>query len=243
MEIPTYVINLAHDTERMSYIEEQLSKYAFIETIRVEGFLGSTLPDLACQLLTRNDWSQNFKGACGCFLSHIRIWELIARRGGWGLVIEDDAKIQNLENIRNLIIPEQTDIIFCNDRTAFPGKSGLRPILPAFEYAGRNNRGVGTDAYIITSDGANKCLKYLRKDGIFTHVDLRLMAYCLDTEEAELFSTISQTANNIYNLRRTYQPDHKLNGFSLSPPVSIHQVQFGSTRDDQDRTGLHANSD
>jgi hypothetical protein len=60
---------------------------------------------------------------------------------------------------------------------------------------------------------------------MFSHIDLRLMAYCLSTEFSMPEEYCTGTIRNILGLRQTYSKDHKLNAYSLFPFITRHKAE------------------
>jgi GR25 family glycosyltransferase involved in LPS biosynthesis len=241
--IPAYVISMPERHERFIEINEKLHNQLVDPIYRVNAFRGSALPDVATRMLTKNKWSINYKGALGCFMSHLMTWELLsASDHDYGFIFEDNAEIGNLAHLNEITFPADFDIIWCNERTCFPSDSvdEIRPINSIISFLTEVGRAPGTDGYILSKVGANKLIEWVAIDSLFTHVDLRLMAYSLTKEEARpLKQAISKISQNIGHLRDTYSADHKLIAFSLRDPIcsraSIPSVR--ATEDSVVRSG------
>jgi hypothetical protein len=76
----------------------------------------------------------------------------------------------------------------------------------------------------------------LHSDGYFSHVDLRLLAYCMDPEESRLFPASGPVAKEISNIARVIGHSERLVGYSTSPPLVIHK-DWPSRRVREDRIG------
>jgi GR25 family glycosyltransferase involved in LPS biosynthesis len=226
MSIHVYVVNLPQHEEQWTAVSEQLAQYDFLKPSRVTAIHGATLPDSACRILTRNKWSADHKGTLGCFLSHAKAWEIVARGNcPHGLVVEDDVTLGDMRSLSGLRIPEQSEVIFCNDRLAYPGADGLRPIAPAIPFAMEQKRALGSDGYLLSKVGAVHLLEWVEQDSYFAHIDMRLIAYSLTLEEAEEYASLGRLSANIAALRRTYPKDHYISAFSLYPPLVFHPNQ------------------
>jgi GR25 family glycosyltransferase involved in LPS biosynthesis len=228
MNIPVYVVNLPEHEEQWLAIAEQLDPYHFLTPTRITAVNGVTLPDAACRALTRNKWSVDHKGTLGCFLSHVKIWEIIASDSSpYALIVEDDVILNDMRSLLELEFPEQSELIFCNDRLAYPGVDGLRPIAPAIPFAMEQRRALGSDGYFLSKAGAIHLLELIEQDTLFAHVDMRLIAYSLTLEEAEKFASLGRLSANISALRHTYPIEHFVVAHSLHPPVVYHPNQPG----------------
>jgi exopolysaccharide biosynthesis predicted pyruvyltransferase EpsI len=137
----------------------------------------------------------NNKGALGCFLSHVRVWERIAQsEAAFSLVLEDDVLCHDLDRLNNLLLPNDADLVFVNDRTQpdLPAKEGggvnfvqFKDALPSLF---RRQRAIGTDGYLLTPGGARKLLQRVAKDLYFSHIDLRMGAYALRIGDLDAFA-------------------------------------------------------
>jgi GR25 family glycosyltransferase involved in LPS biosynthesis len=156
----------------------------------------------------------------------VKIWELVAQSDcPHGLVVEDDVKVGNMRALREWRIPERWDVIFCNDRLAYPGGDGLRPIAPAIPFVMEHRRAAGSDGYFLSKAGARQLLEFVEQDSFFAHVDMRLIAYSITLEEAEKHAGLGRWSANIAALRRTYPREHHVSAFSHYPPVVFHPEQ------------------
>jgi hypothetical protein len=227
------VVNLPGEEDKFLRLANSIdqSKYA---VHRIEALRGGLLPDPVCRLLTKNLWSVNNKGTLGCFISHAKAWELAAKTDGvFSVIVEDDIEIENIDALNSLVIPADLDIIFCNDRTCFPGENGLRPLDAVVPFIESHGRSVGGDGYILSPHGAKKILQYVEIDGLFSHVDLRLMAYALPFKAWDEFDGEIKRTAGIRGLKESYSLQHKLIGASLSPYI-CRNLYTPSRRDYED---------
>ena len=232
-----YIINLAHDTERIAKIRAALTAHDFVSEVRIDAVRGSRLPDVACQILTGKAESRQHKGTLGCSLSHAVAWEAIVHAGAeCSLILEDDAELNGIEHLRDFRLPDNVDLVFCNQRMSYE-KSGidLLPLLPAFEYITRNGTGVGADGYLLSGDGARKLLAFYARDGFYSHVDLRLAAYSLTVAEMETLPQRQYVIRDICTLRRICDASHRLIARVLGTPVTRHLKGGVSSRSAEDQ--------
>lgn len=85
-----YLINLAHETERLLHMTEKLGALS-LPFVRFDAVDGQNL-NSEQELYYRDPHRRQLgPGELGCLLSHIHIWRLIAAGGDdFGLVVEDD---------------------------------------------------------------------------------------------------------------------------------------------------------
>jgi GR25 family glycosyltransferase involved in LPS biosynthesis len=248
MPLPVCVINLPEDHERLSTIAAKVGQIPGLELVRIPAVRGSDLPDLVCHFLTGNAWSHHYKGTLGVFCSHVKCWEYISKSEfPYGLVLEDDAILDNLSLLEDFTFPSDIDIVFCNDRTAYapltrdegvvaPSSYGLLEIDPVLGFVAGHKHAVGGDGYLVSRKGAEKLLKFVSEDGLFTHVDLRLLAYCLNPGDAEELDLDAQS-RNVVVLRNSFDVAHKLGARVLVPSISFHSPASASRRELGDRLG------
>ena len=119
-----------------------------------------------------------------------------------------------MQSLLELKTPERWDVIFCNDRLAYPGGAGLRPIAPAIPFVMEHRRAAGSDGY-FSAKPAPDLLEFVEQDPFFAHVDRRLIAYSTTFEEAERYASLGRWSANIAALRRTYPGQHYVSAFSV----------------------------
>lgn len=222
MIVPVYVINLPEDVTQFAAIHAQVDVYPFLDLIRVEGVRGRYLPDIVARTLARNKWAVNHKGVLACFMAHARVWERIAKSdAAFGLVLEDDAQLRQLECLETLTLPIDADIVWCNERTTYPhvAEEGdgtrFRSFLPALDHVARNRSSVGAYGYLMSSGGARKLLSFIETDSFMSHVDLRLAAYANDPVHPH-------GDEGMISMRRHFAPEHRLIAYSLWPALAYH---------------------
>jgi GR25 family glycosyltransferase involved in LPS biosynthesis len=241
------VINLKGDVEKLLRIRHELEGHGHVSWTRIEAVYGSSLPDDVCIKLTRDPYSIIAKGAVGCFLSHVRAWELLANSGHkYALVIEDDANILDLSPVQPDFFPPDFDIIFSNDRTNYrddwitgENEISVMPIELSAARIERRQRAVGTDSYILSRLGAKKLLEALSQDLYFGHVDLRLFAYCTRLDKLELaIGAETKLYGAVKNIQSVCRKENYLNGYSLSKSITSHTPVRDTSRTREDRLGM-----
>jgi len=172
-EFDTYIINLKKNKDRLDAITSEynasdLSDVPFIRFDAVNGKEIDVRPYVSERVYNgikdiennngeRYHHSQITRGAVGCYLSHIHIYEKIkASKKPFALVIEDDAMINKeiyTNGIRNIhhLIPADWDIILL-------GKIDRDVINHTTYFEMREFW--GTHGYLINQSGVNKMLQY-----------------------------------------------------------------------------------
>ena len=233
-----YVINLDRDTGRMAKMRTALARYPFISAARIGGVRGSDLPDIASEILTTKAAMKDHKGTLGCSLSHVSAWEAVVRSGApCSLILEDDGELlDGIEKLQDLTLPTDIDLVYCNGRMVYQDSgTDLLPLVPAFEFMVRNGTAVGSDAYLLSAEGAAKLLKFFAQDGFYSHVDLRVAAYSLSMEEMETLPQRQYVIRDICTLRRIYDPLHHINTRILGTAITKHVKAAPSTRRAEDK--------
>lgn len=176
LDVPVYVVNLDHATDRLNRISGQLKRQGVPfrrwratpgDELEVERF-GKA--DLADGIFVRGfrKWSRN-EAACG--VSHIRLLQHIASSSKpWSLVLEDDAEIIGdiPKRASDLGLPEDADLVLVNERSKGDDLSqGPYQVLVG---------GAGTEGYMVSCAGAAKLLTvlYPLKDPL----DFQVFAHC-----------------------------------------------------------------
>jgi len=199
LQISLFLINLDDDDARLKTFEEALTDQSLFKVIRVPAVPGRYLPDAACaELSGSSNWARK-KGEIGCFLSHVKVWELIAASDiEFGVVLEDDVLPRALHRLAEIVPPTSFDLVFINDRTS-PGTRNdpldehleCLQISEALAVLNRSGKGPGSDGYVITRAGAQKLLSVTSQDLYFGNIDWRLIRYSVtaDLLENELAGT------------------------------------------------------
>lgn len=171
--IPIYIINLKNRPDRKRRILNELSKHNInhSNTTIIDAINGNDLNIswLMKKNIYRNDetiYRPMRRGEIGCYLSHIKCWDMIAESGhDYALVIEDDVVfVDNFKQKINNMLTELANYdwdVFCLGRNCktshgFDGfcKNGAK--INNFLYP--DVLGYATFAYIIRSDCIKKIL-------------------------------------------------------------------------------------
>jgi hypothetical protein len=229
MPIPTYVVNLPEDRDRLELVTSQLNPADFNVRER-SGFLGRTMPDIACLHLTRDPESVRNKGALGVMMSHLWIWERVAHlHDAYAFIIEDDVAFDRPERLITEDLPPDFDLVFCGDQTALnkisdgPGEAlGYMTAIQALSVIEQDNMSVGAYGYLLSPAGARRLLALFAADLYFGHVDIRMMAYCCDPDELDRLDYRGGVAQEVRAIGRLIGGGRRLAGYATKSPLVIH---------------------
>lgn len=169
-EFDCYIINLKKNTERLGVINELYNKsdLSSIPYIRIEAVNGKEI-DIKPYVTSRvyngivnidNTGERHFhtqitRGAIGCYLSHLDIYNRIKNSNKpYGLIIEDDAMFNKdvyNKGIKSILenIPEDWDIILLGRIDLETENKGTYLVMHKFW---------GTHGYLINQSGVSKML-------------------------------------------------------------------------------------
>jgi GR25 family glycosyltransferase involved in LPS biosynthesis len=226
--VPTLIINLEKDGDRRKAILAQFAGLPGVEPRIVDGVYGRSLPDSLCEALAQDErWARN-KGTIGCFLSHMKAWEEVARLTvPFALVLEDDVNVAGLRRLASLALPEDAEIVFVNDRMSPLENRDVRTALPiwrALQCLDSAHSGPGGDGYLLAPAGARKLIAACAKDLCFGHVDGRLLRYAATEADLAKLPEKSWVVGVVRHHRHpTLIPTlGLLKGYCLSTPLVKH---------------------
>lgn len=241
--IPTFVVNLEEDVDRLESVTRQLNPSQFEMRERI-GFLGRMMPDGACLRLTRDPNSVNNKGALGVMMSHILIWERIAvLNAPFALVLEDDVVLNAPERLALANLPDKFDLIFCGDQTA--SETGATnpqapltcaPALQGVPIMESKKTSVGAYGYLLSPTGARRLLALFSEHLYFGHVDVRMMAYCCDLGSLNRLGPLGRVTEELRSIRRLIDDRPMIAGYAMCQPLVAH-VGMTSRREREDLIG------
>ncbi len=243
------VINLESSRDRFERVTAQL-KEAGVPFERVAGTRGRDLPNYAVRRLAPYvlnnieniaDGQKRF-GTLGCFLGHIRAWEVAAAGDlDYHLILEDDAMLSGTlpRSLGALGVEPDFDLCFCNVRMEplfigdepFPTRPQLFTALAARSSRPPFQAAIGGDGYFVSREGATKLIEIVDRTGTLEHVDWFLFAAGIAEEEAEQLRP-DDRARKVYNRFRAHlRParDIPLRAMALWPAL-IHGSGLPSTR-------------
>lgn len=230
MSLTAFVINIQRDSGRLAAITRQFDDLPGFTMKIVPGTHGPSLSDNACNILTRSAAWVEFKGTIGCFMSHVKAWEEVAKLAeNFAVVLEDDADAAALGQVSALAIPPGADLIFLNERVSpcEPGDAPPRvlPIWHALRRMDRQKSGPGGDGYLLSPRGAAKLLNACLTDSYYGHVDGRLLRYATQEEDFLHMPADSWIVSVIRNHHHPQLPPALglLQGYCLSRPLVRHK--------------------
>ena len=241
-----FLVTIPGSEGKRDAVVRQLRVVGWNGAINIVGFMGRYLPDQVCIKLTRDPNSVNNKGALGCFLSHVDVWErFVHGEASYALVMEDDIFIHDIMSAATIVAnSEEFDILFINDRTSenrAPSESQPRASTAISNHLTQictRRQAVGTDGYIVSRAGAKALLSYVARDGYFSHIDLRVIAYCLSNSDLESVNGYP-LGHELQTLRKVCQTSPQLRGRALNHPLVTHNAS-SSDRVREDRLGRRA---
>jgi FkbM family methyltransferase len=192
-KIPVLILNLESDTEHWTRLVAQFQTLPDFTPRRIPGVPGSTLPQMACNILTKTAAYGIGRGTLGVFLAHIAAWEAAAALDGpYCVVLEDDVELIRLDRLAGFTLPPGIDLAFCGDRMGprVEQTAPLQCLDMAVGLLALHASGVlapGADGYLLTPPGARALLEAVRQDLCFGHVDWRMLRYAVT---AELVDTV-----------------------------------------------------
>jgi GR25 family glycosyltransferase involved in LPS biosynthesis len=222
-QVPVICINLDRDEHRYLGVSTLFQEKGCILD-RHPGVYGASIPSVARDAVFRRNMPTN---AVGCCLSHIGVWEKVAKTDKSHLVIEDDGLPSfdfSFEEVMKLL-PVDFDVCFVNDRayeswfdTANP-KLGLAPLARSFEQLDPDIPAIGADGYILSPKGAAILLDMIRETGIIGNLDWQL--YSLGLMGLE-FDESRRAGALVAGLSSIMEERHKLNAYVSTIPLVSH---------------------
>lgn len=234
-EYPVYVINRKKDSDRLGRFRKSCAKWGVdferLEAINCADLNFDYKPYNSQIADTFYGKTQFLRGAVGCFLSHFNIWQKIVDMDlKLALICEDDARFLGPipHRIVEYNLPQGADLIFANQRTSV-GIQGLAQDCPpqknSFDFFPINDAilsqlktssaisAIGTDGYILTTQGAQKLLAIFHQSKICMEVDWFLFFHSLTQGEREKF--IHRDATGRFDMLEF--ASGKLNSFVIVP--------------------------
>lgn len=158
-QLPTFIINLDRRPDRWEQVQGELKKVGLANITRIPAVDGKFLsarglqdimqPEIFATLgkLRETHKELGSVGAIGCYLSHMKIWQLVAESGEAALVVEDDVKFSDTVTWPSLATLAGFDLVLLGYWDANPaGKKGVEPFYGDF---------TGLQLYYLTPVGAN----------------------------------------------------------------------------------------
>ena len=218
-----FVINLDRSKERWENMKDQELRLNNIKLERVSGVDGFLLDK---EELNKREMITPFclnfcsMGMIGCWLSHLKVWKKVVDENlPYAIVLEDDTIFpENYSNkINGLLplIPENADIVLLGCSVGGRDDASLNLVEQSFslfykprDYASINQEiiipkmFVGSYAYLITQQGARKCIKEMGKANYHIDHDIsknkKLNLYAV-RKQNEWFKTFSSSNTSTLN--------------------------------------------
>jgi hypothetical protein len=92
--------------------------------------------------------------------------------------------------------------------------------LPRIEQRGKS---VGGDGYVLSPTSAEALIDLVRRNLYFSHVDLRLLAYCFSRESLASAGTSGPVTTDLLSICGVTRCDRPITGFSVWPPLVVHR--------------------
>ena len=220
------------------------------ELRRVPGVPGDALPDYLLSRITINSIIP--KSAVGCSLSHIAAWERIAENNDSThphIIVEDDGlplwvNRATYGMVQTLMERQEFDLLYIHNAAspleftirefsrawkpeALPFQTGLERFmqhkwndLPV---------GWGLYGYCLSTNGAQKLLALLKRDGLTNHIDWQTFLYSATDWNHPVVRTKENVAIH-YQTTTRRAPQRELNSGILNFPMIAHIDFYQSTR-------------
>lgn len=183
MTLPIYLINLPQDSQRRAHMAEQLEGLGLAQgLIAVEATYGKHLSPSQRDAYYQEALNQRqyhlplSPGEIGCYVSHLRVWEMVAAQNEPALVLEDDVVLHPslpsaLQEVADLPEPDWDMIKLIGRQRERPSQQwALEAPWQLVRYRRIPSM---TAAYLISPEGARKLLASRKPFGRPVDVDLR----------------------------------------------------------------------
>jgi glycosyl transferase, family 25 len=164
MTVPVYIITLASATQRRAFQEVQAQRLGFSPIWHP----AMGVNDFSDEVFLQHafSWQRPLKKSeVGCFLSHLQVWQRIARSSGPAVVLEDDVILADhwLEVVQHLSDFSRADLI----NLEAVGKKQLAKshIHNSYKLQRLVLNSSGAGAYMLWPQGAAKLIQRYAKDG------------------------------------------------------------------------------
>jgi GR25 family glycosyltransferase involved in LPS biosynthesis len=151
-----YVISLRYKSDRRKFMEDQFNrqKIKFVFVNAAECYEEATV-----DIISNRSVSYLTPGSVGCWTSHYKVWDLIAKSGLCSIVMEDDVKLYDdfMYHFNNILglIPLDADIVYISSGNNYA--RNMRYLVNGVAFVPYQIRN-GAYAYCVTKKGAIKLL-------------------------------------------------------------------------------------
>ena len=151
-----YVISLRYKSDRRKFMEDQFNrqKIKFLFVNAAECYEEATV-----DIISNRSMSYLTPGSVGCWTSHYKVWNLIAKSGFCSIVMEDDVKLHDdfmchFHDVLGLI-PLNADVVYISSGNNYA--RNMRYLVNGVAFVPYQIRN-GAYAYCVTKKGAMKLL-------------------------------------------------------------------------------------
>jgi GR25 family glycosyltransferase involved in LPS biosynthesis len=226
---PVILINLERDRDRLDRMTLELAGQDIALT-RLDAVLGTTVPRAMIDALPGA--SALRPGTLGCFLSHMRAWEMVAASADTegAVILEDDVNVlRDLAECHAMAVGTGKDVVFLNHRMAPPQRSNaaasevLSIVDAVLARTGRKGSACGTDAYFLSRHGARTLLQLVQQQGARLDVDWLVLYATIGAmglpaiASNETFARILGLAASLYDIATPL-----ISGAALARPAVRH---------------------
>lgn len=229
INIPAFVINLDRQPKRMARFEEAFQEMG-IAVERFPAVDGQNLSDIndfihPLMHLVHEPRKFNVRAHAGCFLSHAKVWKQITeRKASWSLILEDDVCPTNIS--RDFLeafelAPPPFDIVRLHSN-AGSQKAGrqretgveIDGIKLTVDMLGARSTG----AYLISYEGAQKCLAYKKMISPVDHFEWLFQQHGVVHVQTQqhIFALDERCSSSITPKRRKLRLDKPLTQFKVA---------------------------
>jgi glycosyl transferase family 25 len=179
---PIYIINLKKSTDRLDNVKKVMNTYN-LNFERFDAVYGKELSEeeickntnIFCRTLLCGN------GSIGCSMSHIQLWKQLLedKSNDAYLILEDDIEeinIEELNNLFNFINETKFDYDYISLSCIVPFCQNINKGIKVNNNIYLTNKlyALGTGAYIINKNGAQKLIDMYNKYKITYHVDITI---------------------------------------------------------------------
>jgi GR25 family glycosyltransferase involved in LPS biosynthesis len=237
------VVNLDTSIDRYRRIADDLAQ-AGVPHQRVPAVPGTYLPAFALRkFVMGGNTADKFPGTFGCFMSHMRAWEIAATAAEERtLILEDDARL--MPDFRAGLVepgPEAAELVFVNERMCVhlkdssPGEARYATFQDAIALRKLGISQPGGDGYILSRAGAARLLQAAATVPLGRHVDLFLCARSLTSDTLGCIRGGKDVATQLKHAGKIATAEDVLVSYCRTAPLVFVDKRFRSERLDADQ--------
>lgn len=181
-EIPAYVLNMAEDRRKLGLLTHLYGNFDLLPQ-RIEAVDGRLIDAARIEESTSPNGAKIGKGALGCALGHLSMWErFLEGPSEYALFLEDDGLPYTWRDLTS--VAESAggfDVLLVNERMsavkAGAISTGVSSVWDALGTRPDSVQGWGADGYLLSRVGAEKLLDATGLDRVLGHIDGQIAAY------------------------------------------------------------------